>query len=141
MVAKNAMQRARRDNLSKLIDKWHGTTPLAKHLGLSGPSYLSQLAGGTRPFSEKTARKFEEKLGLPLGALDAMEGAPAAFAGTDHSLIAASVRAVGEELGRHKITLSSQKFAELVAVVYEHAVSANGKIDSVYISKVIKLAS
>ena len=43
-------------------------------LGVS-PGYVSQLMNGYRPITEKTARKFEERLKKPIGSMDMlMEG-------------------------------------------------------------------
>lgn len=65
----------RRKKLGMLIDQWGGPTKLANRLELSGPSYLSQLrqTESRKPFNEKTARKFEEKLNLPSGWFDSLE--------------------------------------------------------------------
>lgn len=55
MTSKNK-QIIRKENLRLLLIQWGGPTNLAKKLKYSGPSYLSQLLSGNRPFSEKTAR-------------------------------------------------------------------------------------
>lgn len=51
-------------------DEWQ---TLAKRLGTT-KSWLSQLSTGHRPFSEKTARGFEKKLGLSSGWFDTEQG-------------------------------------------------------------------
>jgi len=134
----NDIAKVRRESLKRLIDQYNGPTALAKRLGNVGASYLSQLASGKKPFTEKTARKIEKGLGLPQWALDADVGAPLPFSGTDHSLIAAVVRAVGESLEKAKIQPGSTKFAELVAMVYEKAAQA-GHIDLAYVQRLIQL--
>jgi hypothetical protein len=131
------LTRVRRDALKRLIDE-HGVSSLAKRLKLSGPSYLSQLVSGKAPFTEKAARKLETGLGIPLGALDTPPGELLPFAGTDTTLIADAVRAVGEEAERTKIPLPPRKFAEAVSMVYERSVPV-GKIDLQYVAKLIKL--
>lgn len=130
--------KVRREALKRLIAEEHGPTALAKRLGNVGASYLSQLASGKKPFTEKTARKIEKGLGLPQWTLDTENGAALPFAGTDHSLIAAVVRAVGEALEKAKIQPGSTKFAELVAMVYEKAAQA-GHVDLAYIQRLIQL--
>jgi DNA-binding transcriptional regulator YdaS (Cro superfamily) len=64
MAKKRDMQEVRRASLKVLIAQWGGPTSLAKKLGLSGPSYLSQLLSGLRPITEKCARKTEDALEL-----------------------------------------------------------------------------
>jgi plasmid maintenance system antidote protein VapI len=60
----------RRRNLVALKDQWGGEwQTLAKKLKVTA-SHLSQIQSGHRPFSERTARQFEEKLGLAEKWLD-----------------------------------------------------------------------
>lgn len=141
MAPRNDIQRVRRENIRALIEKWGGPSTLGKRLGHSGPSYLSQLISGKRPITEKVVRKMENELHLALGALDAEPGAALPFAGTDHPVLAASIRALADEIERAKIEISSKKQFELVALVYEHAVNAGGKIDPAYVQRVLKLVA
>lgn len=60
----------RKANLRLLLQQWEGPSTLAKKLGYAGPSYLSQIVGGHRPITEKTARDIEAKLDLPAGWMD-----------------------------------------------------------------------
>lgn len=66
----------RRDNLRRLIDDNDGPSAVAIRLGYVNSSFMAQLAGPNpiRNVTEKTARKYEEKLGLPPGWFDT-EGA------------------------------------------------------------------
>lgn len=66
----------RRQNLRTLAAQRDGVTGLAKRLGYSGPSYLSQMIGPqhNRPISERTARHIEAELDLPAGWLDQDHG-------------------------------------------------------------------
>lgn len=128
----------RRDNLRALIEREGGPSSLAKKLGHSGPSYLSQLASGKSPITEKVVRKIEQQLGLPEFALDVKPGEGVPFAGTDHALLASSIRAVGEELERAKKEPGAKKFSELVAIVYENAVKT-GSVDARYVQSLIRL--
>lgn len=67
---------ARRGNLRLLADKYDGPSKLAEALKLKHPSYLSQLIGPNpqRNVSERTARAYETRLGLPTGWLDIARG-------------------------------------------------------------------
>lgn len=53
----------RRQNLQSLVSEKGTQEILADLLGVS-PGYISQLTLGTRPITEKTARKYERALGL-----------------------------------------------------------------------------
>lgn len=132
------IQEVRRANLRRLLGERGGTTSLAKALGHAGPSYLSQLISAARPISEKTARKIEEQLQLPERALDRAPGEPLPFSGTDRQLLAESVRVVGAELDRVKLKLSPERYARLVALVYESSVHAGG-VDAANVAKLIEL--
>ena len=132
------LTQVRRQNLRSLIDEQGGPSALAKKLGHSGPSYLSQLVNGKSPITEKVVRKIEQQLGLAEGTLDRKPGEGIPFSGADHPLLAASIRAVGEELERAGVEARSKKFSELVAIVYEHAVKT-GSIDPAYVQRLIRL--
>jgi hypothetical protein len=62
----------RRENLRRLIKDADGPKNFAAKLGYANPSFLVQMAGPhpSRVVTDKTARRFEAKLGLPDGALD-----------------------------------------------------------------------
>jgi hypothetical protein len=63
----------RRSNLRFLLSQYGSLEKLGKALGYANGSYVSQLIGRKpiRAISETTARRFEAKLNLPLGWLDA----------------------------------------------------------------------
>lgn len=128
----------RRANLRLLIAQWDGPTPLAKKLGLSGPSYLSQLVSGHRPITEKTARQFEESLDLPLGWLDDERHASGKPVKVDDDLVTRVVMLVGAALEESKTAVKPAKFADLVAMAYEEAVRA-GELSEQYVKRLIKL--
>lgn len=128
---------ARRRRLRALIEQWGGVTPLAKKLGHSGPSYLSQLAGGVSPFTEKAARKIEAGVGLPQGWLD--DPKPEKSANVNLELVSAVIAAVGTAAENDKINLRPAKFSEAVILVYEEA-TRTGRIDEGYVSRILKLA-
>ena len=62
----------RRENLRRLIEQWHGPGALGAKLGYSNASFLVQMCGPnpTREISERTARKGERTLDLPVWWLD-----------------------------------------------------------------------
>jgi len=136
----NDIQKIRRENLRRLIDKY-GATELAKRLGYSSHSYLSQLAGAgkhTRLMGEKTARDIEEKLGLERWALDRPPGSETPFAGTDRALLADVMRAVQHELDGAALKLDPRRQANLVAEVYEKSVPL-GRVDQDYLKRLLDL--
>lgn len=128
----------RRRNLRTLIAQWGSPTALAKKLKLSGPSYLSQMVGGHRPLTEKTARKLEQQLGLKVGWLDETQAAGDRAASVDDTLIARVVMVVGETLKEAGVTVAPDKFAELVTLVYGEA-SRTGAIDEKLVQRLVQL--
>ena len=66
----------RRDNLRAVVAARGGATVVATELGFASTSPLSQLTGPTpsRTVSERSARRFEKALGLPIGYLDMVRG-------------------------------------------------------------------
>lgn len=54
----------RKKNLKMLVSKHGSQEALAHTLGVT-PGYISQMLNKTRPITEKTTQKWEEKLGLP----------------------------------------------------------------------------
>lgn len=112
----------RRENLRALIGERGGLTDLSNRLGYKNPSFLSQMAGPnpTREVTEKTARKIEMLLRLPVGALDK----PVAYA--DHQpsddtmqLVADALRLVGKVCQAEGVNLGPEKFAEIAALALE----------------------
>lgn len=131
------IQEVRRARLQELVDQY-GASGLAKRLDHSGPSYIGQLLSGRRPMTEKTARAIEEKLGLTVRALDALPGEDAPFTNSDNAMVAASIRALGDALEETSTQIPPQKFAELVALIYEKAARA-GRVDVEHVRRLLKL--
>ncbi|MBN3809432.1 hypothetical protein [Paraburkholderia sp. Ac-20347] len=52
------------------MEKLGGPSKAARLFGYSAPSFLSQMLKGDRPVTEKTARRMERMIGLPIGWLD-----------------------------------------------------------------------
>ena len=134
------LQALRKKNLKALIKQWDGPTVLARKLGYSGPSYLSQLVGSQKPITEKTARYVEKTLDLPPGWLDLDQhpGGQGKTERVDSSLVARVMLAVGAALEDAGMRLSPARMADLVAFAYEHAV-VGGAVDDEYIKKLVKL--
>lgn len=101
----------RRENLRRLINESGGPSALAKRLGYSNASFLVQMAGPKpmRQVTEKTARSFEEKLGLPSGYFESATETPQVGATVE------VIRLVGKLLEDEGVALPPVKFAELVA--------------------------
>jgi hypothetical protein len=128
----------RRQRLRELMRARGGPGALAKKLGYSTGSYLSQVAGPTpsRDISENVARAMEKMLGLPDGYLD-QEG-PTPSSDVQAPLVAEVIRvvmAVLEDAGQRP---SADKTAEVVSLAYERA-AATGKVERDYVQRLLKL--
>lgn len=128
----------RRDNLRSLIHQWGGPTSLAKKLGHSNGSYVAQLAGPnpSREVSEKVAREIEHKLGLPLGWLD--QEHPGNGRHVDDEALSTCVRAVAAAIRDAGVKPDPDRYANLVALAYEHA-KLIGRVDEAFINKIVGL--
>jgi hypothetical protein len=131
----------RKKNLKMLVAQWEGPTNLARKIGQQGPSYISQMLGGHRPITGKTARKIEEKLGLESGWMDKehTDGRRGARpADVDVSTMSQVVSLLGASLEEEGVKLPPPKFAEVVALLYEHAIQA-GVLDEGYMQRIVNL--
>lgn len=127
----------RRANLRALIEQYQGPSSLARRLGLSGPSFLSQITGGHRHLQEKTARRWEELLGLEAGWLDRpREGL--SVRSVDLDLIVAVVHTVGRVAEHDSKTVRPVQFAQVVVLAYEDAL-AKGRIDEQFVRRLLNL--
>lgn len=127
----------RRDALRQLSVERGGPTRLARDLGYTNGTYLSQLIGQnpSRTVGERLARSIEEKLELAEGFLD---GTPAEPPGLNDDKLEASLRAVSiaaAELGQR---LTAPQQAKLVALVYSQALGSTMP-DGAYIKRLMKL--
>ena len=139
MAKKRETQEVRRANLKVLIAQWGGPTSLAKKLGLSGPSYLSQLLSGLRPITEKCARKYESALDLPPAWMDEEhDESKAKPAAVDSRLVTTVIKMVGAALEEAKAQVAPTKFSDLVAMAYEEALRY-GQPSEEFIKRLIKL--
>ena len=128
--------RFRIENLKVLLVQWGGPTVLARKLQYSGPSYLSQLLSGNRPFTEKTARTIEAALDLPNLWLDRPHNMTTDI---DPDLLSDVVAKVSAALPP-KATIAPRQVSEVIAMVYENA-KATGQVDEDYIQRLIRLTT
>jgi plasmid maintenance system antidote protein VapI len=131
----------RKRNFKALVTQWNGPTNLAKELGYNGPSYVSQMVSGNRPITEKTARQIEGKLNLTTGVLDrdnSLSAKGTRPAAVDTQMISRIISLVTTTLQESGMRLQPDKFAELVAMVYEDA-QERGHADEKLINRVIGL--
>src|SRR5213595_2263992 len=107
----NKQNDVRRDNLRTLIQQHDGPAALARRLGYRNAAFLVQMGGPnpSRPVTERTARDFEQKLGLPAGWLDRVEAAPPAAVPpsgpVDSALVTEVLRLVAESCETMGVTL------------------------------------
>lgn len=120
----------RRDNLRRLIEDNDGPSAVATMLGYVNSSFMAQLAGPNpiRNVTEKTARKYEEKLGLPSGWFDT-EGAQRVRI-TDSGL---------EHIVAHHIDHTQQTSTPLTQSVSQPnvSVSADDQVDLLALIKLV----
>jgi hypothetical protein len=128
----------RRANLRKLMTQWGGPTSLATKLGHSNGSYLAQLAGPhpSREVSERTARQIEQALTLPTGYLD--QAHPGAEHTLDDDVLALCIRAVTAAVKDAKLKANPERFADLVALAYDHSM-VSGTVDEKFINRIVRL--
>lgn len=126
----------RRENLRALIHQHRGATNLSKMLGLTSPSYLSQMVGPrrSRQVTEKTARDIERKLLLPSGWLD--QQPTVRPVNVDDGRVQEVVLLVGQLLKDTHTTVSPEQFAGLVALAHERQ-----GLDETYIRRLIHLVN
>lgn len=139
----------RRANLRRLIEENDGPKELAAKLGYSNASFLVQMAGPnpTREVTEKTARRFEAKLGLEEGSLDwTANQRPAAplkpVPGSkqpEASLTVDIVRLVGEVCEEQRVALPAAKFADVVALALADAAEHGRAPSAEYLRRLVAL--
>ena len=132
----------RRTNLRTLIQQWGGPTSLASKLGHSNGSFLAQLAGPNprKDVSEKVARETEQRLDLPAGWMDrANATVPRTHREPDTATLVDIVAAAHDAASAARVTLSREKFTDVVELAYEHA-KLHGAVDPRYVARLVKLA-
>lgn len=136
-------QDVRRENLRRVVRELGGHAAVAKRLKLAGSSWVSQLIQGIRPFTEKTARKFEKGLGLRPGVLDipgSLDGLSrdAGLVNRDVPGIAEALACVNSLLSARKQTLTTEKFGIVIEIVFSQGVK-HGTIDAELAEKILDL--
>lgn len=140
----------RKINLRTLIARYGGPSALAKKLGYSNATFISQMIGPKpiRPLSEKTCRKIETALDLPplwmdedheTKALEVREPA-ATYTVTRTGLDTELLRRVAQAIEDAGVPFAAAKFGDVVTMVYEDAISKGGAIDPQYVVRVLRLA-
>lgn len=136
----------RRDNLRALVAKRGGGTKVAAQLGYRSASFLSQQIGPkpSREITEKSAREYEQKLGLQEGELDRDDGPTkpveaTVAAATSTDVLVDVIRALGGVLETEKVNLSPGRFADVAALAVEDAVTHGGKPREGHIRNLVRL--
>jgi hypothetical protein len=139
----------RRENLRRLIKEYDGPKELAEKLGYANASFLVQMTGPnpTREVTEKTARKFEAKLGIEEGSLDwpanqrpVLKPVPGkAPAAQDTSLAVDIVRLVGQVCEEQGVTLPAVKFADVVALALADAAETGRQPTAEHLRRLVAL--
>lgn len=137
------MDTNRRGNLKRVVDELGGPTAVAKRLKLSGPSWLAQIMSGHRPFTEKTARKFEKMLGLKVNSLDlpdhyTAESVKPVIVNRDVPQVIDTINVIQSLLATRNQTLTQVKFGQVVDAVFSHVLKT-GKVDPNLVEKILDL--
>lgn len=141
-------QEVRRERLRKLIAERGGSLVVAKELGYKNPSFLVQMTSDnqSRNITEKTVRKFEERLNLPLGWFDSEEDAkPSARPAMkkpdlNENALGDVVVKISSILTGENISLPPVVIADITVLAYEHALST-GRVDEEYIRRIISISA
>jgi hypothetical protein len=158
----DALLELRRANFRRVTTLFGGPTRIAGLLGFKSGSYISQLASGHRPLTDKRSRAIEEKLNLDRGWLDKEHGGTPVFGELDPNnswaripgeaklaaeestpptsskLMSDVVHAIGAVLEESKIIAAPAKFATLVDLAFENA-QLRGGVDEAFIRKIATL--
>lgn len=129
----------RRRNLALLKGQWGGEwQSLAKKLCVS-PSHLSQIQSGHRPFTERTARQFEPKLGLAIGWLDS-DHSPAigTSQNDDGALFDATLNTLDSALKGLGKDMARGKFARVATFVHEDS-KERGRQSEAWLRSLLRL--
>lgn len=137
----------RRTNLRALIEQHGGVSRLSEKLGYSSPSFLVQQAGPnpSREVTEKSARRFEQKLGLPTGTIDdpgfsghpPSQQAPVAI---NSGVISDVIRLVGTLMAREQVPVPApERFADLLALAVTDTLEHGGVPRESHIRSVVRL--
>jgi hypothetical protein len=128
------LKQVRRARLRQYVADHGGPTSVAKALGYSNGSFLSQLIGPnpSRDFSEKVARDMEDKLNLSVGYLDNEGGTPT----PGYTL--ECVRTVATVAQRNKVVLAPDQLANLVALAGQRLLPS-GVVDEALVEGMVAM--
>jgi len=116
---------------------------LSKKLGYSNASFIVQMTGPnpTREVTEKTARKIEQTLDLPIGWLDHQNNGHNGdtLSTVDVSLVSKVTRVVAQHAEDERIRMTPEKLGNMVALVYSDAQSHGNNIRQEFVKFVIQL--
>lgn len=141
MAKTSDLQAQRRQNLKQVVHEMGDSpTTLANAMGLSGPSFISQMTGGSRTISDKSSRRIEQAAGKPDYWLDQPHTGenPTRNVNTDPSFVNGAVQAVVAVQQQLKAQISAEKYAEIVELVYTLA-QKEGTVNHDYARRLVKL--
>lgn len=149
----------RRENFRRFAAANGGPTDVAKRLGYSNASYIVQMIGPnpTRPVTERTARRVEAEYNLPENTLDKplaaipMAEAPRPAVVAPEPAVVASAGMTGQQIGElvqwvgriceiEGATLSTPKFADIVALAVTDAQAHGGQPREDMVKTLVRLA-
>lgn len=149
----------RRENFRQFASSNGGPSVVAKRLGYSNASYVVQMIGPnpTRPVTERMARRIEEEFALPEGTMDKpvatipLAAAPKAAVVAPAPAEVAAAPMTGKQLGElvqlvgricetEGATLSTPKFADIVALALTDAAEHGGQAREDMVKTLVRLA-
>lgn len=134
-------------NARKAMEAVGGANKAAAKMGYANAAFLSQIFGPnpTRSPTEKMMRRMEKSLELEAGSLD-KEPAPelpvqsvVATTQIDPSQLAQVITLVNRLLEEEKVSLPTDRFANLVAVAYDEAAEHAGQARESKLRQVVRL--
>ncbi|WP_156136060.1 hypothetical protein [Delftia sp. ZNC0008] len=134
-------------NARKAMEAVGGVNKAAAKMGYANAAFLSQIFGPnpTRSPTEKTMRRLEKALELEEGSLD-KEAAPELPAQSavvttqiDPGQLAQVITLVNRLLEEEKVSLPTDRFANLVAVAYDEAAEHAGQARESKLRQVVRL--
>lgn len=136
----------RRENGRAQIERHGGVGKVAVKMGYANPSFLVQIFGPspTRTPTEKTARRLEEALHLPRGALDGTpdDATPrtASPVGTfDADMLADIIRMVDTIGQGEAVKMTPNRFASVTAMAMADGMEHQGQPRESYVRSLVRL--
>ena len=138
------IEETRRKNLRRIVNEHEGMNTLGRKLGYARGAFISQMLTDppTRPFSEKTARKFERKLRLQEGFFDKpptpMGSVAAPLQALNPAVLTAALGAVFDALKAAKVTPSTAQMADVVMMAYMDGLPT-GQVNAEFVQRAVNL--